>query len=304
MSERSFRFGIPIVHDGSAEELREEARAAEGLGYSTLQVFDQLTLSESSPTPALAFVAAATRDIRLCAYVFDNGYRHPLVLAKEAAVLDRLSGGRLELGLGAGWSELEYAGSGIPFAPGPERVSRLEEAIALIKRVYSEGPATYEGTWYRLTEYALPTKPLQQPWPPLMIAGARRRLLSLAGREADIVSLSLIASDFRGSATLGATRQKLAWVREAAGPRFGDLEIEALVQCRFGASREAAAAEAHARTGAPIEVLMTSPHVLLGTAEEMAETLDERRRDLGINYISVRPRQVMRGFAAVIRLLT
>ena len=303
--ERPFRFGIPLVHDGPADELREQARAAEALGYSTLQAFDQLALEPMSPVPALAFAAAVTTTIRLGAYVFDNGYRHPVLLAKEAAVLDQLSGGRLELGVGAGYSEDEYKGSGLAFPAAGERVARLEEAVALLKRLFTDAPATFSGAFYRVNGFTLPSRPVQGPWPPLMIAGARRRLLTLAGREADIVSLAVSGPGGpRESSSLEATTRKLEWVREAAGDRSEPPELEALVRVRFGASREAAAAESSARSGLAPEWLKASPHVLLGTAEDMAETLRERRRDLGISYLSVRPRLSMRDFAAVVRLLT
>ena len=170
--ERPFRFGIPLVHDGPVDELREQARAAEALGYSTLQAFDQLALEPMTPVPALAFAAAVTTTIRLGAYVFDNGYRHPVLLAKEAAVLDQLSGGRLELGVGAGYSEDEYRGSGLAFPAAGERVARLEEAVALLKRLFTDTPATFSGAFYRVDGFTLPSRPVQRPWPPLMIAGA------------------------------------------------------------------------------------------------------------------------------------
>lgn len=293
------------MQDGAASELIDQAKAAESLGYASLQAFDQLSLVGSTPVAALAFAAAVTSTIRISGYVFDNGYRHPVLLAKEAAVLDSLSAGRLELGIGAGYSEEEYRGSGIAFPGGAERVARLEEAVALMKGLFRDGTVTHEGEHYQVDGFKLPLLPVQRPWPRLMIAGARKRLLTLAGREADIVSFAVSGpGGFREDGSLEATTRKLEWVREAAGDRFADLELEVLVQVRFGSSRIEAAERSSARSGIPVDWLMSSPHVLLGTAEEMADTLRERRRELGLSYFSVRPRQAMSDFAPVIRLLS
>lgn len=303
--ERPFRFGIPLAEGGPPADLAEEAKVAEALGYSTLQSFDQLALERSSPIPALAFAAAVTTKIRISSYVLDNGYRHPVVLAKEAVALDQLSGGRLELGIGAGYSEDEYRGSGLAFPPGAERVARLEEAVAILKDLFRDGRVSRARGHYGVDAFTLPAQPVQRPWPPLMLAGARQRLLTLAGREADIVSLAVTSWDFqaRGGPGLEDARRKIAWARGAAGPRAGEVEFEILINARFGATRAGAIAEASARTGAPTEVLQDSPYLVAGPPEEIAETLRERRRDLGISYFSVRPRGAMREFARVIHLL-
>lgn len=151
-------------------------------------------------------------------------------------MLDVLSGGRLELGLGAGYSAEEYRGSGLDFPAGPERAARLEESVSLLKAVFEGGPVTLGGRYYPLDAYKPAIRPVQSPRPRLMLAAARRRLLALAGREADIASLAV--TDWHENATLEATRQKIAWLRDAAGERFHDIEIETLVQVRFAPSRE------------------------------------------------------------------
>lgn len=258
-----------------------------------------------TPVPTLAFAAAATTTIRLSAYVFDNGYRHPIVLAKEAATIDVLSGGRLELGLGAGYSEDEYRGSGIAFAKASERVGRLEESVEILTRLFSGGPVTYLGRFYQLANAVCRPVPVQRPRPHLVIGGARERMLSLAARHADTVSLAFSGpGGFQADASEERTLQKLEWIRRAAGERSANLELEALVNVRFGPSRAAAAAEGSARSGVPADWLLRSPHLLYGTPGEMAETLQERRARFGISYFSVRPRGAMERFSEVMRIVT
>lgn len=301
---RPFRFGIAAIHDGNAAAFTEHARRAEGLGYSTLQVFDELRGVPFTPVPALAYAAAVTDTIGLAAYVFDNGYRHPFLLAKEAATIDVLSGGRLELGLGAGYSAEEYRGSGIPFGPRSERVERLAETVDILTQLFLGEPVTHAGRFYQLADAICRPIPLQRPRPRLVIGGARQRLLSLAARRADTVSFAFSGpGGFKVDASEESVLRKVEWVREAAGDRFGQLEFEALVNVRFGTSRSAAAADATARTGMPSEWLLASPHLLLGTPAEMAETLQERRSRYGFSYFSVRPHGEMDRFADVIRLL-
>lgn len=302
---KPFRFGIALLHQGPTDAFVEHARRAESLGYSTLQAFDELAGVPFTPVPALAFAAAATSTIRLSAYVFDNGYRHPIVLAKEAATIDVLSGGRLELGLGAGYSEDEYRGSGIAFPSASERVGRLEESVEILTRLFSGDPVTYAGRFYRIENCRLQPVLVQRPRPRVVIGGARERLLSFAARHADTVSLAFSGpGGFEVDASEERTLQKLDWIRRAAGERFEALELEALVNVRFGPSRGAAAAEASAKSGVPAEWLLRSPHLLYGTPAEMAETLQERRERLGISYFSIRPRDAMEQFAEVMRMVT
>ncbi len=300
---RPFRFGIALPHDGPVDALVDHARRAESLGYSTVQVFDELAGVPFTPVPTLAFVAAATKTIRLSAYVFDNGYRHPIMLAKEAATIDALSGGRLELGLGAGYSEDEYRGSGIAFPSASERVGRLEESVEILIRLFSGEPVTYTGRFYQLTSAVCRPVPVQRPRPHLVIGGARQRLLSVAARHADTVSLAFSGpGGFDVDASEERTLQKIEWIRRAAGDRSGTLELEALVNVRFGASRAAAAAEGSARSGVPVDWLLRSPHLLYGTPQDMAETLQERRERFGISYFSVRPRDAMERFSEVMTI--
>lgn len=301
---RKFRFGIAALHDATAETFAEHARTAEALGYASLQVFDELRGVPFTPVPALAYAAAVTDTITLSAYVFDNGYRHPFILAKEAATIDVLCGGRLELGLGAGYSADEYRGSGISFGLPGERVTRVEESIQILKRLFSGDPVTFDGRFYQLSDAVCTPTPVQKPWPRLLIGGARERLLSPAGAEADIVSFAFSGpGGFRADASEERTARKLAWVRAGAGARFDGLELENLVNVHFGTNKDIAADETSARTGVPADWLLGSPHLLFGSPAEMAETILERRERYGFSYLSVRPRDAIQRFAEVIRLV-
>src|SRR5216683_1811160 len=181
-----------------------------------------------APVPALAAIAAATETLRIGMFVLNNDLRHPAVLAQELASLDVLSEGRLEVGIGAGWNEPEYTRSGIPFAPVTTRVARLEESVAVLKGLFADGPFTFEGSHYRITDMDGRPKPVQKPHPPILIGGGGKRVLRLAGREAQIVGFApRIGAKVGGfqSCTFEATREKLQWVKEAAGARFDELEL-------------------------------------------------------------------------------
>src|SRR5262249_29309978 len=173
-------------------EWKEEAGRIEGLGYATIAVPDGLRYT-LAPLPALAVAAAATRTLRVGTYVIANDFRNPVLLAKEAATLDLLSGGRLELGIGAGrpGAAEDNRMLGIPFDPGGVRLARLAEAIAIVKALLGGGAATATGGHYRVADAEISPRPVQQSHPPLLVAGSGRRMLELAAREADIVALGV-----------------------------------------------------------------------------------------------------------------
>jgi probable F420-dependent oxidoreductase len=253
-------------------------------------------VNDLSPVPALSIAAEATNTLRVGSYVFDNDFRHPAMVAKEAATLDLLSDGRFELGIGAGWHGPEYEQVGIPFDPPGVRVSRLEEAVTVIKALFGEEPVTFSGKYYTINGLVGLPRPAQRPHPPIFIAGGSKRVLSLAGREADIVGLHLRTyADGSGgdisSTSVDATQEKLDWVREAAGDRFDQLEFNVLAP-RLAITdnpRQAAddlAAKAN-RPGLTPELLLESPNALIGTVDEIVDTLQMRRERYLISYIVV-----------------
>ena len=179
---------------------------------------------------------AATTTLRLGSLVFGNDYRHPVVLAKEAATLDVLSEGRFELSLGAGWMKTDYEEAGITYDTPRVRVERFEEAVQVLQGLLrTDGPFSFDGAYYQVHEHTLLPRPVQQPGPPLIIGGGGKRVLSFAARHADIVSINVNLREGTGGAETAPnasperTREKVAWVKEAAGDRFDDLELNALI---------------------------------------------------------------------------
>jgi probable F420-dependent oxidoreductase len=291
---RPFRFAAQISNAPSAKAWAETARKAEDLGYSTLTMSDHFG-DQLAPVAAMMAAADATTGLRIGTLVFDNDYRHPLVLAKEAATLDLLSDGRLELGLGAGWMRTDYEQSGMPYdAPGV-RVDRFEEALAVIKGLMGEGPFSYAGRHYTITGHEGTPKPVQRPHPPIIIGGGGKRVLSIAAREADIVSINPDLRDGLGGAETAPnivpemTTRKVGWVREAAGDRFDQLELNVLVGfCVFTDDpRPVAEAMAPAFGGITPEEALHVPVGLIGTVDSMVEELQWRRQEWGFSYIGL-----------------
>jgi probable F420-dependent oxidoreductase len=290
---RPFRFGVNVRSAGSAAEWAEKARKVEALGYSVLLVPDHLA-ELLAPFPALAAAAAATRRLRVGTAVLNNDLRHPVLTAREAATLDVLSDGRLELGLGAGHMRSEYEQAGLTFDAGATRVGRLAEAVVIVKELLEGKPVSFTGRHYRVSDHTIHPRPVQRPRPPVFIGGNAPRLLEVAAREADIVGLTGIAfrrggaepdvSDFRAA----IVDQRVALVREAAGARADRLELNALVQRvivtddRRKAARELATGRWATLT--PDDVL-ASPYVLIGTVDEMIDDLRARRERWGISYV-------------------
>src|SRR5437660_5819464 len=183
----TFRFGVQASTARTGAEWAKQARTIESLGYSTLFMPDHFVDTELAPMVALSFAAAATDTLHIGMLVLGNDYKHPAVVAKEAATLDVLSGGRLEFGLGAGWMTADYAALGLPYDSPGTRIARLGEALAVIKGAWGDGAFDLSGDHYRITAYDGLPKPLQRPRPPIVVGGGGPKVLRLAGREADIV---------------------------------------------------------------------------------------------------------------------
>ncbi|MEY2447309.1 MAG: hypothetical protein QOH79_785 [Acidimicrobiaceae bacterium] len=271
----------------------ELARTCEGLGYSTLTVADHFD-DQLAPVPALMAAADATTTLRIGALVLCTDFTYPVVIAKEAATIDVLSGGRFELGLGAGWMTTDYEQSGITFDSAGTRIERMGEALSVIDQLWSEAPCSFAGKHFVVTDLDGRPKPLQQPRPPVLIGGGGKRVLSFAARSADIVGLNVdlrrgvIDANAGPNATDDATAEKLAWIRSAAGPRFGDLELHVRVHLvvvtndRWGMATALGPA-----FGMTPEQSLRSPHALAGSAEQIVDDLVERRERWGISYIGV-----------------
>jgi probable F420-dependent oxidoreductase len=287
---RPFRFGVSIANAGSAQEWRDIARKAEDLGYDTLHCADHLRGS-FAPMVALSFAAEATTKLRLGTFVINNDFRHPVLLAREAATLDVLSGGRFELGLGAGHSGDEYREAGIPFDEPRDRVARLAEAVNVIKRLWTGEETTLDGHHYQVRGHTSHPVPVQQPIP-LLIGGNGKNVLRLAAREADIVGFTgiFLAENGVGVAfpnfTADGLAERLAHVRETAGERLESLEFNVLVQgVETEKAREVAEDWASRVTLSP-DHLLDSPFTMFGEVDALVDKLYAQRERLGISYIS------------------
>ena len=302
-----FRFAVQQGSARSGEAWAALARRAESLGYDVLVMPDHLG-SQLSPIAALAAAAAATTRLRVGAFVFANDYRHPLILAREAATLDFLSGGRFEMGLGAGWMTGDYRQLGMTYDPAPRRIDRLEEAIPLIKRLLAGETVSHRGEHYRLDGASVGVEAVQKPRPPLAIGGGGPRMLKLAAREADIVGL-VPGFDARGrvhvrEATETATAEKIALIREAAGERFERLEINLWLGDAglVGGGNSLLMSMTAAARWAPTAIY-GSPYVLYGTLRSTREQLLRRRDRLGISYYTV-PSRAMESMAPLVETLS
>jgi probable F420-dependent oxidoreductase len=321
LSPRPFRFGVQSFSASSGKEWRERARRAEDLGYSALHLADHFIgpgpaleatnhpLQELAAVPAMAVAAEATERLRIGCRVFCIDYRHPVMLAKEAATLDLFSDGRLELGLGAGWLQGEYEAAGIDFDPAPTRIDRLAETVQVIKALMADGQPSIHGEHVHVEGFEGAPKPIQKPHPPIMIGGGSKRILALAAREADIVSFNfnnrsgVIGPEGVRSATAEATARKAAWVRESAGDRADDLELEVGAYFTFVTDDGAAMAKGLGGAfGLSEDDMVHHPHALIGTVEAICEELERRREAYGFSYVTVGD-NVMEAFAPVVAKL-
>jgi probable F420-dependent oxidoreductase len=294
----------------SGAQVRDWAQRAEDLGYSTLFVPDHFVDHPLAPIPTVAAVAACTTTLGVGTLVLGNDYRHPVVLAKEAATIDLLSDGRLELGIGAGWMTVDYEQSGIPLDRPGVRIDRLREAVQVLKGLWADGPFSFAGEHYTITGLDGDPQPFRPGGPKLVIGGGGPKVLTLAAQEADIVGINAnlrrgAANDPSAAPSMNPanTDQKLAWVREAAGDRYADLEIQAFAGFALITDDARAIAEGMAGVfeATPDEVL-DSPVGLVGTVDEIVESLERRRARWDMTYHVV-PIEQMDAFAPVVARL-
>jgi probable F420-dependent oxidoreductase len=303
---KPFRFGVQSRAAGPRDSWLETVRRVEALGYDAISWPDHF-MRGFEPVAALAAAAVVTRRLRLSGFLFDNDFRHPVVLAMSAGSIDILSDGRLELGIGAGWLKEEYDQSGIRFDPPGTRIARLAEAVRLLKLLFRGEATHFSGEYYAVDGLKLPPVPVQKPYPPIVIGGGSRKILSLAAQEADIVGITTRAladgSKDAVDMTAAATARKIAWVREAAGERFADLELNTICPTVEITSDRRAVAERIA-AGLPVtaDEVLESPAVLLGNVDEIAETLLQRRERFGFSYIVILE-LAMEAFAPVVERL-
>ena len=301
-----FRFGVNTWAAVSGHDWVDKARRIEALGYSTLFMPDHLA-DTLSPFSALAIAAQAAPTLRVGPFVLNNDFRHPVVVAREVATLDLLTDGRVELGLGAGYADAEYRQTGLRFDRGRVRVTRLGEAVSIIKGLLAGESVSFTGEHYTIAGHQIHPRPVQRPRPPILIGGNGRELLTLAAKEADIVSftgatfppggrpaqLNGFAADDFG--------QRVAWVRSAAAGRA--LELNVLVQeVMVAETPRKATEELASRFRVASDVALDSPFLLAGPTGHLIETLQARRERWGVSYVVVFERSI-EDFAPVVARL-
>jgi probable F420-dependent oxidoreductase len=292
VARRPFRFAIQTSNAPTAEAWKEKARRIEDLGFSTLLMPDHFG-DQLSPIPAFMAAADATTTLRVGGLVLDNDFKHPFVLAKEIATLDVLSGGRVELGIGAGWMITDYEASGIPYDPPGVRVARLQESVKIMKGLFGDAPFTHDGAHYKITNANGLPKPVQKPHPPIMIGGGGKRVLRFAAREADIISVNFnlqegaVGASTMATGTAEATKEKIDWIRDAAGARFDEIELNVTIFATIVSDDASKIAERVAPGfGTTAEELPRAPHALIGSVDQIVDELQRRRDEYGFSYVA------------------
>lgn len=314
-NQHPFRFGVICEQMDTQYAWVTKARQIEDAGYATLLIRDHFVREpfgdQFAPIAALMAAADATTTLRVGNLVMDNDYRHPVILAKEAATLDVLSYGRFELGLGAGWAKREYEQAGIPFdAPGV-RVSRLEEALQVVKGLWSPSALTFSGSHYTIDHLNGFPKPVQRPYPPILVGASGKRMLALAAREATIIGF--LTGDYSTGVAVddplqrlgAAVAQKIAWVQQAAGERFHDLELSMMIRIIHSEDQQRTAEHLASERGwssISAEQVLDMPSIVIGSVEQIIEQLYQRREHYGFSYYIVTD-QHMQTFAPVVRQL-
>ncbi len=313
--QKAFRFGVIDESSLTREDWIQNAQRAEQLGYATLLIRDHFIHGsfnhQLAPISALMAAADATKVLYVGSLVFSNDYRHPVLLAKEAATLDVLSGGRFELGLGAGWLKDEYEQIGLPFNSAGVRVERMQEAIRVLKGLFTENSFSFAGNHYTITQLESFPKPLQKPHPPLLIGAGGKRMLSIAAQEADIIGILPIAlmngtiSDNPVERMASTIAQKVEWIREAAGDRFEDIELSMIVSLSITEHQQQRAEQIMRERewgSLATQDVLDMPSILIGTVEEITEKLYTLRELYGLSYFVI-PDASVEAFAPVVAQL-
>ncbi len=290
-NRRPFRFGLSLLGFDHAHDWPEMARKIEDLGFSTLLVPDHFG-DQLAPFPALMAAGCATTTLRVGTYMCAVDFRHPAMLAKEAATVDLLSGGRFELGLGAGWRKSEYDETGLEFASGPTRRARLEETVSIVRGLWSGEPFSFKGNTYAIDALVGRPLPFEGRHPPILIGGAGPSLLRMAGRVADIISIAPRTSEAGlrddSDITESSLVSKLSAVDEGASGRHDRPELNALVLAvRITDDAHSAVLELARRYGLTTQSIEASPHLLVGSVEHVVDVLLERRERFGLSYVTV-----------------
>jgi probable F420-dependent oxidoreductase len=290
-----FRFGVQIG-ELPTDSWQDAVRRIESQGYSSIFLPDHFS-EQWDPTTALAGIAAVTETLKVGSLVYDVDYRHPVIFAKQAATLHLMSGGRHEFGIGAGWMETDYVEAGMPYDRPGIRISRLDEALQIILSMWDNERTSFDGEHYTIREVARAASLGDAGRPPVLIGGGGKRLLTLAGRYADIVGINpkmvegKVTADTPADSSPEMVRKKVGWVRagaEAAGRNPDDIELNSLTFVTAITDDASGLRQGIAdNTGMTVEQVADCPLFLTGSASEIRERLEKRREETGISYIVI-----------------
>ncbi len=318
---RAFRFaaaGEGNQQEGGARKFVKLAQQAEEYGYDSFAIPDHLG-PQVGPIAALGALAVATDRIRIGTSVLANGFRHPVVLAKDAATIDVLSRGRLELGVGAGWIKSEFDAAGIAYESPGVRLEKLDETLTILDVLLRGQECHFEGKHYQVRGIKGTPRPRQGPRPPLVTGGGGPKMLRLAAKHADIISVvprtTKTGKGLLSGITLEKTIEKVNLIKEAAGDRFADIELnwtitavvitddrERTAEMALTALDKGLHPDLEVDVQLTVDDILSSPYVAIGTFEEIAEQIRNVRRSTSMSYVGVFPTQ-MDAFAPVIPLL-
>lgn len=274
----------------------DRVRRFEQLGFSSVTFTDHQVVPQWEPTAALAAVAAVTESIRLGTLVLDMALRNPVLTAKAAATLEVLSGNRLELGLGAGYVAQNFAASGVPFERAGDRIARLEEALSLMRRLWSEPSTTFHGRFFDVADAPMM---LGEPVAPtVLIGGGGPKMMHLGGRAADIVSMiprqdtgAWSVETSLADSTPERMAEKARWVREGAEDAGRDpsaVELHTMVvRTIVGDDVDDAIAKESADTGVSVATMRDSSLYLVGSGSEVRDRLRTWQAQSGLTYVSI-----------------
>ena len=300
---RPFRFALQARNLADHDQLVREARRVEALGYDELFSFDHIGTVD--PFVPLVVAAEATTTLRVGPLVLNNEFHHPAMLARTAATLDRLSGGRLVLGLGTGYMQSEHDAIGMALREPASRVSRFEESLVALRSLLDSGAATMDGVHHQLAVDDLGIRPIQEHVP-FLIGGHGKRVVGIAARHADIYQFTGLTHGEGGQPAPGgfaidAVRERARWLAEAAGDRFGDIECSALVQLvHVGSGADEQIDKTAEQFGVDRALLDETPFVMIGSVAELVDKLERLRSDVGISHLVIRSAEA---FAPVVDAL-
>lgn len=305
---KPFRFGIQASKASSRKEWVDLAQRAEANGFDVLTMPDHFD-DQLAPVPALMTAADATTSLRIGALVWDNDYKHPVVLAKELATMDVLSDGRLEIGIGAGWMRSDYDMAGMPYDSPGVRIERFIEGVDIIRGHMQDAPYSLQGKHYTVTNLNGLPKPVQKPCPPILVGGGGKKVLTYAAKEVEIIGINgtmtagVVGPEAISSMTSEAVDEKVGIVATEGAHRLQDIEMN--VRAFFvnvTPERATAVSKIAGLIGVNDDMITNTPFALIGSPDSIVEDLLARREKWGFSYIIVGAQDVD-SFAPVVAAL-